>query len=271
MTWIEAVDYASRHPNPSGLYSAGIRVVLRYAGSEAWTAMTAAEQHELFAAKLGIRAMFEDAADQALKGRAQGVADAKRARAAWTALGYPTSYPIAFAIDFDASPAQLSGAVAAYVAGINSVEGQRDVEYGGIRTIDFLTSHKLAGGGFQTYAWSGGKWSAHATIEQYANGVRIAGATVDRCRISSTEHIWYPPTPKPPAGHAPGSRTLKPTTPPMTGSDVKYAQGKVGATADGIYGPHSVAAVKTWQSRHHLAVDGLVGPATWASMGVHTS
>lgn len=34
---------------------------------------------------------------------------------------------------------------------------------------------------------------------------------------------------------------------------------------DGQYGPHSVAACKTFQRHHSLAVDGEVGPKTWAA------
>jgi hypothetical protein len=192
MTWIEACDYATPHPNPAGLYAAGIRVVLRYAGSEAWKCITAPERDRIFAANLRIRAMYEDGAQTALKGFAEGVKDAKAARAAWTALGYPADYPIAFAVDFDATPDQLAGPVSEYVTGINSVEGSRDEEYGGIRTIDFLTAHRLSNGGFQTYAWSAGQWSAHAEIEQYHNGVTIAGGDVDRCRISSDALTWGP-------------------------------------------------------------------------------
>lgn len=41
-----------------------------------------------------------------------------------------------------------------------------------------------------------------------------------------------------------------------------------GIEADGIYGPATTEAVKRFQSRHHLTVDGIAGPATHAAMGV---
>lgn len=67
------------------------------------------------------------------------------------------------------------------------------------------------------------------------------------------------------AGIVNGSRTLKSG---CRGTDVKFVQGKVGTTADGIFGDNTKARVITWQKGHKLTGDGLVGPLTWASFGV---
>lgn len=50
------------------------------------------------------------------------------------------------------------------------------------------------------------------------------------------------------------------------GEDVKWTQSKVGATPDGDFGPRTDQAVRRWQSRQGLAVDGIVGPKTWARL-----
>lgn len=51
-----------------------------------------------------------------------------------------------------------------------------------------------------------------------------------------------------------------------TGANVKKVQAKVGVTADGSYGPKTVAAVKKYQAAHKLHVDGEVGAQTWAAL-----
>ncbi|MCL6570248.1 MAG: peptidoglycan-binding protein [Bacillus sp. (in: Bacteria)] len=50
------------------------------------------------------------------------------------------------------------------------------------------------------------------------------------------------------------------------GIDVKRIQRAVKVTADGIFGSKTEAAVKAYQKRHGLAVDGIVGPKTWSVM-----
>lgn len=46
------------------------------------------------------------------------------------------------------------------------------------------------------------------------------------------------------------------------------AQTVLGVPADGYYGPITAAATRAWQSAHGLVVDELIGPATWASLGL---
>ena len=58
-----------------------------------------------------------------------------------------------------------------------------------------------------------------------------------------------------------------------TGNDVKLLQTSLNSkgyklTADGIFGPLTLAAVKNYQSKNGLKVDGLVGPATLAKLSV---
>lgn len=47
---------------------------------------------------------------------------------------------------------------------------------------------------------------------------------------------------------------------------LEAAQHKLGTNPDGFYGPMTAAAARSWQRAHHLVADGLIGPATWASL-----
>ena len=57
-----------------------------------------------------------------------------------------------------------------------------------------------------------------------------------------------------------------------TGPDVEYAQGRLndhadaGLDTDGIFGPLTLAATRSYQDDHTLVVDGIIGPHTWASL-----
>lgn len=52
------------------------------------------------------------------------------------------------------------------------------------------------------------------------------------------------------------------------GPAVRLLQQKVHAAVDGVFGPGTLHAVKTFQRAHGLTADGIVGPATWAALGV---
>lgn len=52
------------------------------------------------------------------------------------------------------------------------------------------------------------------------------------------------------------------------GNDVKTLQQKLNLIPDGIFGPITEEAVKSFQKSKGLVVDGIVGAKTWAAMGV---
>lgn len=59
-----------------------------------------------------------------------------------------------------------------------------------------------------------------------------------------------------------------------SGGDVSEAQailrnwGYYDGSVDGIFGPRTSAAVKWFQSANGLPVDGVIGPTTWAALGI---
>jgi hypothetical protein len=104
----------------------------------------------------------------------------------------PSNVPIIYALDQDFTTSQLAGPISEYVRGLHSVAGD-DAVYGGYRQLAYLIRHgSPVKQNFQTYAWSGGKWLpvSEAPVEQFHNGVKVAGGTVDDCRVQDNLTFW---------------------------------------------------------------------------------
>ena len=90
--------------------------------------------------------------------------------------------------------------------------------------------------------------------------------------VSGSKSLYDDPKPWDIAGpwKAEDTRPTQPSRPTLKegsrGEDVKKVQAAVGATADGIFGPKTKAAVIAFQKSKGLAPDGIVGPYTWAKI-----
>ncbi|GIH20654.1 glycoside hydrolase domain-containing protein [Rugosimonospora africana] len=205
------VDYSTSRPGATALKAAGYTFACRYlaAGSKknAKKALTKTEADGLRAAGIDVVSNWEIVEAAALKGRAQGVADAKAAVAKHNACGGPPGRPIYFSVDFDIpdfapaskDPRAKLGAVAPYFDGILSVLGPaRTGAYGGYWAISRLFDAKLIRWGWQAYAWSSagsgprpntvtvklrGKsywFDTRAQLRQIQNGIAVNGADCDK-------------------------------------------------------------------------------------------
>lgn len=173
---VEGVDYAWSRPNITQLAALGKVFACRYGGpGTSGKHLTASEAQALSAAGISIVANAEGAADGLLGGFNAGVSWARSAETHFRNCGMPADRPIYLSVDFNVSSAQWP-AVANSLRGAASVLGAARVGvYGGRRAIEWARRDGVARWYWQTYAWSSGVWVPGNHIEQYLNGVTIAG------------------------------------------------------------------------------------------------
>ena len=169
------VDLSWGRPGAKNIKAAGYDGVIRYLSRDtSGKTLSAPERDEYFAEGLSIHLVFEDGSQNALQGHAQGLADGKVALVQAKALGMPKGYGIYYAIDFNATAAQLSGVIHDYEQGFaEALNGYYScAPYGGFNTVS-----ALGGTSWQTCAWSNGKIAKNANI--YQNGQSDFGGAVD--------------------------------------------------------------------------------------------
>lgn len=174
------VDYAWGRPGAAALKRAGAKFACRYLSHDTTGKnLTRAEADDLSDAGIWLVVVWETTAKRPLDGRSAGVADARDAAAQAARCGMPDDRPIYFAADWDASPGQQDE-INAYLDGAASVIGRGRVGlYAGHGPMKRAFDAKKITFGWQTYAWSGGRWDARAQLQQYSNDHEINGAAVD--------------------------------------------------------------------------------------------
>ncbi len=183
----EGVDYSFSSPSAAGLAAAGKHFAGRYVGPGWGKFLTPSERDALFAAGLDIFLLAEGAAGDAAGGYNVGVQHAQLALAHARQLGAPDSAAIYFAVDYDVVKGGWD-APREYLRGAGSVLGPARVGvYGEHDVMVWAQRDAVAAWLFQTYAWSAGRWFAGNHIEQYLNGVTVAGGEVDLCRSMTAD------------------------------------------------------------------------------------
>ncbi|WP_433234005.1 glycoside hydrolase domain-containing protein [Actinomadura nitritigenes] len=183
------IDYAWGRPGVAALQAAGATFVCRYLSHDTTGKnLSAAEARELSAAGIWIVVVWEGTASRALAGKAAGAADARDAEAQARACGMPAGRPIYFAVDFDANSSQQDE-IHAYLDGAASVLGRGRVGlYAGYGPVKRAFDAGKIAFGWQTYAWSGGRWDSRAQLQQYSNDHRVGGVGCDYDRAMTTDY-----------------------------------------------------------------------------------
>jgi hypothetical protein len=190
---VEGVDYAWSRPDPAGLYAAGKRFASRYLSYDrTGKNLTLAEAEQLAAAGIAVVANWEWQTGDAKGGYDTGRKYAQEAVRLAAACGMPNGRPIYFSVDYD--PGGAYDAVDAYFQGIASVMPVGQIgAYGSYDTIGHLLDAGLIRWAWQTYAWSGGRWHPGAHVQQYHNGVLIAGGDLDLNRAMVADFGQWKP------------------------------------------------------------------------------
>lgn len=235
----EGVDYAFAPPNlpelgrllPGGF---AMRYIANIPGSGG-KCTSPTEIAALHAAGLAVGLVWETTGGFMTGGAGQANADAPNV-AAWIAyLRLPAGVRIHFALDLDPSAAQLAASLAYLTAMASHIGWDRVGGYGSDRAVDYWAANTPATASvwWQTYAWSGGRISPHASILQYQNAVAMAGGTVDRCRLL---------VPLANAGLWPATTTSPGGDPPVTPAEIAVL---VGQTSDAVIQKLATAGVIT--------------------------
>lgn len=202
----QGMDYSFARPKPSDIYAAGFRHVGRYLWKPKYDdgrtnkGLSKDELDALTKAGLKVWLIYEEDGHELTGGYDAGVRVAKAAEEFRKALGLG-ELPIYFNVDYDAPAADLVNILKA-LDGIASVIGlNRTGLYAGYGPIKAAFDAKKITWGFQTYAWSGGKWDSRAQLQQWSNGQW--GDSVDFTRAMVAEYGQNPvkatpdPDPKP--------------------------------------------------------------------------
>jgi Domain of unknown function (DUF1906) len=185
---IEGVDYSSARPSPAALFAAGKRFAVRYGGpGSSGKHLTLAEANALRAAGLSIVANAEGSSG-GFTGRTAGVSWARSADTAFRACGMPADRPIYFSVDWNVTSAQWPGVVNALRGAADVIGAGRVGIYGSYNAVVWARRDGVAHWFWQTYAWSGGHWAGGNHLEQYRNGVIVAGGDCDLTRALTVDY-----------------------------------------------------------------------------------
>jgi hypothetical protein len=174
------IDYAfDPHPPVGKLKSAGISFVCRYLTGKGKN-LTEQEARAISAAGLDLVALYESTGKTFEGGYNAGVEDAHSAIAALNHIKPKGNPPVIFTCDADVSGEGRTGEALEYIRGaVHTIGWFRVGLYAGYGPVQAAHAENRCKFYFQTYAWSGDKWSPHAQLRQVHNGISIFGADCD--------------------------------------------------------------------------------------------
>ncbi|WP_284646424.1 DUF1906 domain-containing protein [Paenibacillus silviterrae] len=168
----------------------GYEFICRYLVPTGWKRLTRGEAEIISEAGMQIVSVFETTADRALGGRSAGLADGATALRVAAEVGQPEGSTIYFAVDFDATNAQLPTVIEYIRACSEATPNFNTGVYGSYRVVEAVSAAGACSRFWQTYAWSGGQQSLARHIYQYRNNISMNGILVDLNESYGSEGWW---------------------------------------------------------------------------------
>ncbi|MEW9698030.1 DUF1906 domain-containing protein [Paenibacillus sp. SI8] len=168
----------------------GYSFVGRYLVPSGAKALTKQEAELISDAGLQILSVYETTANRALGGRSAGLADGAAALQVAAAVGQPPGSCIYFAVDFDATSAQLPTVIAYIQAASEATPGYTTGVYGSYQVMEAVHAAAACSRFWQTYAWSRGDKSTFLHVYQFQNDETIHGIGVDYNEAYGNEGFW---------------------------------------------------------------------------------
>jgi peptidoglycan hydrolase-like protein with peptidoglycan-binding domain len=159
----------------ASLSAVGIEFVARYYSNNADKTLTPAEAQDLSGASLGIVAVFENANNAAsLFSADAGTRHAAKALELAAGVGQPAGTAIYFAVDFDATPADVEGPVSAYFDAIS--ESLAPAQYAIGVYGSGLTCRLIRDAGLARFTWLTGSigFREYSSFRTQADIVQLA-------------------------------------------------------------------------------------------------
>jgi peptidoglycan hydrolase-like protein with peptidoglycan-binding domain len=266
---MRGVDCATRvTPDVAAMLKAqGIQAVGRYLGyhTKRWSkTLTPDEVRAIHGAGLSIFSIWEsNPTHTEYFSYSRGVSDAQIACTEAKFIGQPKGTAIYFTVDCDATEMKP---ILEYFCGVQSAmhPDYRIGAYGPYRVLVALAESATPPDFYyQTYAWSNGRLFHKVNLYQYENDVHLYGLDVDKDALFTRIGAWPEVSVERPSSHP----TLQQG---MCGQDVQdlqvdllYLGYSIVGAADGIFGPHTLLGVKSFQRDHRLPDDGIVDDTTW--------
>lgn len=142
--------------------------VVRYGvGGDSAKHLTVSEVNKLHSEGKSIVLAFESTAQRSREGTAAGKADVDAMEKWARSIGYPKQCPIFYAVDFDATPSEVSDYFHGVIPGAYYPSGP----YAGITVVDAVLKAHPNGVAWQTLAWSAGKISKNKRCVLYQSDI----------------------------------------------------------------------------------------------------